>query len=419
VVGVLTFSKPPYIAILVPIVALAALRRQWRRGATAGLVFAGVSVGLWGGNVAVTGELNYQGGERKTFYGGQTDGVPTGFPFLTPAATFDRVGLGRGTDGVPTDIVFSARDSLTVLRHNVGYFIVGRHTGLLPYFFPALVAAALFLVAPRRRPVWQWLVGGTAVASALALLLWLPFTYSGGGAPIGNRYYMPFYALFLFLTPALASVRPGLVALAGGSLFTAQLVVNPFYVSSHPAEHPKTGPYRWLPVELSLLNDLPINVQPGRVRVNLAGDPPMQAFFLDNNAYGREGEWFWVRGESQAEVILRGGARVLADGRAEAYEIERLDIEVRSGDVGNRVTIDTGQARQTVDMGPRESRPLRLDMPAGLPYRALPEQPTSYVYAITIDSQTGFTPMFTDGASDSRYLGAFVRLVPVYRVPGA
>ena len=35
------------------------------------------------------------------------------------------------------------------------------------------------------------------------LLLLTPFTYSGGGGPVGNRYFLSFYPLFLFLTPAL------------------------------------------------------------------------------------------------------------------------------------------------------------------------------------------------------------------------
>lgn len=410
-VGILTFSRPPYLMMVLPIVLVLAWRRQWRRAFLVGVVCACVAGALFAGNVAITGEVNYQGGDRKTFYGG------TGFPFLTPTSTFDTVGLGHVTDRVLTDIVFTPDTLAYVLRHNMWYFIVGRHTGLIPYFFPGMLSVALFLTAPRRRAVWQWPVLGVLAAAMLAFLLWVPYTYSGGGGPIGNRYFLAFYPLFLFLTPPLGSVLPGLTAMAVGGLFTAQLVFNPFYTSFYPAEHPKTGLFRWLPVELSLLNDLPVNVTPSRARQPLAGDPPMTAYFLDNNAYAREGDWFWVRGESRAELILRGAVRPrAADGEIESLEIVKLDVEVRSGDVPNRVTLDTGRSREVFEMGPRETRMATLDMPAGFPYRALPEQPTSYVYDVAITSASGFTPMFTEGSRDNRYLGAFVRLVPVYRV---
>ena len=88
-----------------------------------------------------------------------------------------------------------------VLRHNLGYFAVGRYSGFAPYFFPGVVSLAMFLAAATRRPLWQWLIAGAAVVSAVGLLVYMPYTYSGGGGPVGNRYYMSFYPLFLFVTP--------------------------------------------------------------------------------------------------------------------------------------------------------------------------------------------------------------------------
>ena len=49
-----------------------------------------------------------------------------------------------------------------------------------------------------------------------------------------------------------------------------------------------------------------------------------------------------------------------------------------------------------------------------LPYRAVPGQPTNYVYLLSISSSGGFVPMFSSGSRDSRFLGAMVRLVPEY-----
>ena len=231
--------------------------------------------------------------------------------------------MSRTTNAVPTDVLLNRDALLSVFPRNVVYFVLGRHTGLVPYFFPGVVSVALLLLAWRRATLDRWLLLGGAVTAAVALLLYMPFTYSGGGGPIGNRYYMPFYALFLFLTPPLRSVWPVVVAAGIGALFTAQLVLNPFYVSFHPAEHAKSGPFRWLPIELSLLNDLPVNVTPSRVKQPLGGEPPLLAYFLDDNAFPREGEWFWVRGESKADMILRSPARQTADGAWESLAAPR------------------------------------------------------------------------------------------------
>ena len=105
-----------------------------------------VVVGLFGLNAFTTGELSYQGGERKTFYGS------TGFPFANTWETFDNRGVSVATDAVPFDILLH-RDTAPVLAWNLLYFTVGRYSGLLPYFFPGLVAGALFLARrAERRP---------------------------------------------------------------------------------------------------------------------------------------------------------------------------------------------------------------------------------------------------------------------------
>ena len=64
-----------------------------------------------------------------------------------------------------------------------------------------------------------------------------------------------------------------------GALFTAKILVNPFYASFYPGEHTKVGPLRWLPIELTLLNDLPMAANPDRSRKLLGGTPPVMAYF--------------------------------------------------------------------------------------------------------------------------------------------
>src|SRR5205823_120820 len=136
-------------------------------------------------------------------------------------------------------------------------FFAGRYAGLLPYFFPGMLVALLFL-ASSPRAAWQWLVAGTIAAAVLMHVLVWPFTYNGGGGPIGNRYFLSFYPLFLFLIPATAGIGTAVTGLIVGSLFTASVVLNPFYASANPGDHAKSGPLRLLPIDLTLLNDLPV-----------------------------------------------------------------------------------------------------------------------------------------------------------------
>jgi hypothetical protein len=406
--GIATFSKPLNILALGPIGLVGLWQRKWAQTATLVVATGVVTVALFGANVAISGEFNYQGGDRNTFYGS------TGFPFQRPDLTFDTTGMSRTTNAVPTDVLFNA-DALTrVLPRNVGYFLFGRHTGLVAYFFPGALSIVLLLVSRRAWAALPWAATVSVALAGLALIVYMPYTYSGGGGPVGNRYFMGLYALFLFATPPLRSIWPAVVALAIGSMFTAQLVLNPFYSSFYPAEHPKRGLFRLLPVELSLINDLPMNVTPSRAKQPLAGDPAVLAYFLDDNAYNREGEWFWLRGGEEAQLILRAPAKLRADGGYDSLQIRRVTLELRAGEVANRVTATSDAQAVTFDLGQGSNGSVGLAMPAGLPYRPVPGQPTNFVYLLRIRTVNGFTPFFSSGSRDTRYLGAMVRIVPSY-----
>ena len=415
--GLATFSKPPHLTLMLPILGMAVLRRQWRQGLVTGGLFAGVTAALFLANVAITGDLNYQGGDRKTFYGrpgpGSTYVGPAGFPFASPQETFDTTGLDRATDEVPVDILVTT-DTFRVFRHNVWYFLVGRYSGFVPYFLPGAVSVLLFLAAPRRRQAWQWLTFGTLAATATALLLYMPYSYSGGGGPIGNRYFIAFYPWFLLLTPPLTGVAAPLAAAVVGMLFVAKLVFNPFFSSRNPGEHAQAGPLRALPIELTTLNDLPVSARADRSRLPLGGTPPVRAYFPDDNAFNPEGDRFWVRGASSADVLLRAPTRPGAADQAIPLRVTALTFELDNGAAVNEVTIDTGAEEQTIALAPYASTRVNLRMPYGVPYR--PNRfPTNYVYRIRIGSSAGFVPYLeADGSTDSRFLGVSVRLEPEY-----
>ena len=406
-VGLLTFSKPPHAILMVPMVALALLRRQWGRAIGMSVVWAVVAGGFFAANMAITGEFNYQAGDRKTFYG------RSGFPYANDRETFENIGPVRERGSLLVGDVLVNRHTLTVFRHNVVYFIVGRFSGLVPYFFPGVISLLLFLARPPRHQ-WRWLVAGTIVTAVLVLLLTTPFTYSGGGGPVGNRYFLSFYPLFLYLTPPLAGLAPAAAALIGGSLFTAQILLNPIEASLHPGEHTKTGPLHVLPIELTLLNDLPMMFNADRSKRPLAGDPPMLAYFPDEAAFTPEGDAFWVRGKSRADVILRAPVANVGGGQFVTKTITSFDVEVQNGAEPERVTVSTGAETRTLTMKSAEIARFTLAMPAGVPYHR-DENPTSYLYVVSFRTTAGFVPFLdAPASSDSRFLGARIRLVPKY-----
>lgn len=415
--GLATFAKPTNIGLIMPLLVSAALRRQWRRLAQIAVVYGVVVAALFALNIALTGDWNYQGGERKTFYAVGDGTFTGGFPYQNDANTFDSVGLGR-VGGGSFGVLFTRDALLEVFPHNAWYFLFGRHNGFAAYFLPGLMAVLLFLAATRDRAMWQWLTLAAGVITAVVLLIYMPFTWSGGGGPVGNRYFLGTYGVFLFLVPRMQTAAGGLLATGLSALFVAPLISGPLYATRNPAEHAKNGLFRWLPTELTMVNDLPINVLRDRIRQPLGGTPPILGYFLDDNVFNREGDAFWVKGESSADILLR--ARIGTEAAVAGVEvsrslrIEKLTAILETGPKQNRVVISTGGERRVIDMAPSSQQTVELAMPHGMPYKYDPRFPTNYVYFVTISSSSGFVPMFENGANDSRFLGVMVRLVPTY-----
>ena len=416
--GIATFAKPTNVGLIMPLLVSAALRKQWIRVARISSVFGGVVIALFALNIALTGDWNYQGGERKTFKGAGDGTFNGGFPYLNDASTFDTVGkssVGGGSFGV----LFTRDALLEVFPHNVAYFMFGRHTGFAAYFFPGLMAVLMFLAATRDRAMWQWLTLAAGVITAVVLLIYMPFTWSGGGGPVGNRYFLGTYGVFLFLVPPMQTAASAIATMALSALFVAPLISGPLFAARNLAEHAKTGLFRWLPTELTMVNDLPINTGPDtRFSQPLGGTPPILGYCIDDNVYNREGDAIWIKGESSADILLRARIQPEADvagvEMARSLRIEKLTVILESGPKPNRVVISTGGDRRAVEMAPSSQQTIELAMPHGMPYKYDPRFPTNYVYFVTISSSTGFVPMFETGANDSRFLGVMVRLIPTY-----
>ena len=398
VLGLAIFSKPiPNGLLMIAPVAVAFSRRQYLAGVRTGAIGVVVFALCFAVNAGISGEFNYQGGhDRRTFYTGSG-----GFPFEVPGVPFEDIGIqrtgGAGLLDATNEIIDEERlgpgGFLTLLTTNLGYFLVGRHFGFLPFFFPGVVTVCLFLWRRASREVWQWIVLGAVVLSAVGLVVYMPYSWSGGGGPSGNRYFLSAYPALLFITPPLASVVAPLVAAFGGALFIVQILINPFIAAKQPYLSVENGMLRRLPVELSMVNDLPIMLDARRARVRYGQDPPLLLYYLDHNAYLPEAPGIWVVGGRRAELIVRTDHRPL--------ETVRVTLTSR---VSNRVEVKLGGDSETVELEAGRSRTITLE-PRGVYARR------SWAYLLSIKPRDGFVPRLTEtGSRDGRFLGVAVRL---------
>ena len=375
--GLATFSKPSNLALVLPLIALAFWRRDIWRGLQIGLVFTLVIAAGFGVNGLVSGELNYQGGERKTFYGT--------FPFQDDDATFDTLGVPVTTE----DLEFEGWQHL---RRNATYFIFGRHFGLLPYYFPAIVVCVWALRRWRELALWHALIAAAISVTSVMLLLLLPHTWSGGGGPPGNRYFLSIYPTFFFLIPMARSVLPGVIMWAGGSLFVAQILVNPFVAASRPWQNTQRGLFQVLPVELTMVNDLPLQLDQGRSRIPYGDHPRLLLYYLDHHAWRPEERGFWVAGREETDLIVRT-----------ALPLSAVEVTLRSP-IENIATLRVDGTPFRIELQP--NTPVTFQTPvAGVVARG------AQSFVLTIGAADGFVPRLrNEDSDDDRYLGVLVRL---------
>ncbi|MBW8713837.1 MAG: hypothetical protein JF632_07110, partial [Acidobacteria bacterium] len=356
--GIATFSKVTTAMLFVPMVLWHLWQVSRRRAIRATSILGTVAVfllfagGLFAINKLISGEWNYQGGDRHSYY--------VEFPFQNEIPKHDLGQTKSREDIVLPEIMFNPRTFTSNLAHNLEYFFIGRHTGLVAYFFPSIFAMVAFLLAPRQRPGWQWLVLASGLLQGLIFLISTPYTWHGGG--VGNRYFFSGYAVMLFALPPIQSAGVAFAEWAIGSLFVAPMVLNPFVASFHPADNAKSGPLRMFPVELTLVNDLPVNTEPEHARLWFGdtgqGDPGFLVYFLDNNAFDREPDKsFWTRGRSRSEFIIKTDK-----------PIRRATFTLTAGPVATDARVTIRGRGQAVHLAAGESHDLVFTMPPGVPY---------------------------------------------------
>ena len=414
--------------------------KRLAESARRGLVLAGATALLFGLNVAITGEINYQGGERKTWHGAQ-------FPFegrvtfgnsgewMTanqpgPKAEGQREGvLGRvlGLVGmalaedkdvqtgsaarelrprwVLSEMTVSPEEIQQAFPRNAVYFWVGRFGGAALYFGPIVAALILFLARGPRDAV-GWLALLALGVSYLFYIRMMPDNWYGGSGTIGNRYFTNLLPLVLLILPRgrelLAAIGGALI----GGAFVVPLLASPMHYSLWLGHHALLPQYRIAPLDLTMLHDLSlIGEEPWRKKQPFGdvgeegphGRPPAPTayylYFPDDSTYFREvahgGEGFWLRGGTEGEVILRT-----------LGPVRNAKIRLLGGPEGDRVKVRVGARSTRLALTAAEERTLDFDLGEGVLYHG------DRLHVLRFSSSDG--AIVNDPAP--RRLGTFVRI---------
>jgi hypothetical protein len=218
-------EKLPAVALVAPVyVVMLARTSTWRARALVVAATAAVFV------VAVAPYLHHSDGAAANPYGGERYYARGGVPF-GGSDDYRRVASDETfrLDYVRDELLASPGDTAA----SAAYYLVGRHTGLLP-FTPLALVVLVASIARLRRADW---LGVAVVAGVVGYIgfyvLLFPANYNGGGQTLGNRYFVQVYPVVLVLI-AVMGFRPK--RLLAGAVVSAVLAA--IFMAPHHRDAP-------------------------------------------------------------------------------------------------------------------------------------------------------------------------------------
>ena len=286
---------------------------------------------------------------------------------------------------------FDPRDvDLRSLADNAGYFLWGRHVGVLLYM-PFTALCILFFLLHERRSLGRWLILAALIAYSLAFFLLLPFRWHGGGGFIGNRYAVIAYPALLFLV---TRIRPSWWIAAGfalGGVFLGSILATPFgALVDQPTlqAHVRNAPFRHFPFELTLARRIP----------GYSGDYQSGVWFRGRaDVFQVHGDELWFHGADSVEAWMITD-RPLGD----------ATFLVRSAAPQNSIEICLEREWETVAFAGAEGPDRqKVTVTAPKPWKKRLEWGSDvYTYRLSVTSATGEKPKWRGGGHEDFYQGA-------------
>lgn len=378
-----TVSKPPNIVCFLVIGLYLLWQRKWKSLVAATLIGGILVIGLFGYYHTVTGDWNFQGGERKTFYGH--------FPLESPRATFENLGVYHSADvNYRKEYYIDGR----TLFLDVLYYFFGRYSGLLWYFTPAIIGLIQGL---RRRDLVRILALLGFSLVAFLFIITQPNNYLGGGGTLGNRYFTSVYPwTFLMITNLPQLSRWFLTAVVAGT-FSGPILISPFMSARFPWMYAQSRIHRLLPLEYTLLENLPSNTLPRALHIEFPSpeNPEFFVYFLNDGFYPKEGSGFWVRGGRWVEFVIK-----------RKTPLQPLQISILNGaQPDHLVRLKVGNQSWRWHLKPRQRVQVTVEHPQWMKVRDV------WMLPVEITTTKGFIPAYVEkGNRDRRILGVYVDL---------
>jgi len=267
---------------------------------------------------------------------------------------------------------------------NLGYLLVGRHTGVVPYMPLGVLAFVLFLWRGARS-VSRWLLVLAFAAVAVFFLVAIPINWHGGGGFVGNRYLAMLYPAFLFLVTTVTPLWAPLVGVGAAALLLGPILFTPYGAPvPHPTlqAHVRSPVFRLFPLELTLRERIPGYAEAGYGKILFVGRRDVM-----RTSEGR----IQIQAATPVELWILG-----------PEPVDSFLFEVRSRVPDNRVRLEMGDATVEEEFasgrkGWRHTRTVELT--PGSPDRTSWFKPvrfkrwhTAYVYNLVVESQLGEVP---------------------------
>jgi hypothetical protein len=375
------FSKPPNILHIGILFLLLLYQKNWQKFISTALICLLVLTGLLYFNYAQTGEINFQGGERRSFYGN--------FPFERPDFAFAG-GFPMSTDNYVSRFFLSP----AIVLLNLFYYIFGRFTGMLIYFPSALFLLVLVFFQKKKPEDW-FLLAGIATA-VLCYILLMPDNYFGGGGSLGNRYFFNIFPLFFFLGYRERSCKFSLLPAFAAVLFLSPVFMDGMYHSAFPRYPGLNFPAKLFPAEKTQYACLPSNTNPRAFNRNIAGKYTL--FFLNDNYNPLEGELFWTYSDQELELFL------LAPRAVKTFHVQLKNIPI-----ANQIRFQIEHKIKEVFIAADSARIITFSNIPGL------RVDQRYLYHVKIKSARSFCPYFANiNSLDQRWLGVQTHFELVY-----
>ena len=370
-----TYHKPMLIAMGLPALVAFQRRRGWRAVFPWVVGFALLAAALSAGGIAMTGHPSaYLGVERM--------GTKVEDPSVMPVAPRETE-LEEPTRNSWTWLARIPEVKPRQLLGNAESFLVGRHTGLVPYL-PFAVVSVLFFLLHGRRSGTRWLLLASTAAVALFFLIWIPFNWHGGGGFVGNRYFVNVYPAFLFLVTAVRPAPLLFLGQLGGGLYLGALLLTPWGAPvAYPTlqAHVRGPAFDLLPGEATVMRRIP-----GYVGISQSG----AWFRARKDVVDQRGSQMWIQAGPDVELWMitsQPTGSALFEVRTEAP-----DNEIRIRTPGDEATVVFENAQRKVD------KVQSVQLETGRPRFIHPvEGPPGYLYEIQVRASRGRSPRRADG----------------------